>query len=125
MIKMLLKFGTVKEIGRVRHDMPEAVYRKALEIVVKLDSEYGAGRDVGENAGGFCLVATTVQDVTFINREYVRTDSGNHEFAEVIKGKEIDHVYALFLTNNDFGIDVFFLNYGIAPSIILDEIEGR
>ena len=121
---MLLKFGTVKEIGRVRYDMPEEVYRKALEIVVKLDSEYGEEREA-ESDGGFCLVATTVQDVAFINEKYVRTDSGNHEYAEVIKSKEIAHVHALFLTNNEFGIDVFFLNYGITPSKILDEIEGR
>jgi len=122
---MLLKFGTVKEIGRVRHDMPEAVYRKALEIVVKLDGEYGTERDINENDGGFCLVAVTVQDVAFINEKYIRTDSGRHEFAEVIKDKGIDHVHALFLTNNEFGINVFFLNYGIVPEIILNELESE
>ena len=67
----------------------------------------------------------TVQDVDFINRKYVRTDSGNHEFAELIKTKGNDCVHALFLKNNDFGINVFFLNYGITPHIILDDIEGR
>jgi uncharacterized Zn-finger protein len=119
----MLKFGTVKELGRIRHDMPEAVYQKALEIVAMLDSEYGTER-TDTSDGGFCLIATTVQDVDFINKEYVRTNSGRHEFAEVIKGKEIDHVHALFLTNNEFGINVFFLNYGIVPSVILDDIEA-
>lgn len=122
---MLLKFGTVEEIKRFKNDMPEAVYQEAHKVVERLDDAYGADRDVTEDDGGFCLVAVTVQDVAFINKAYINTESGRHEWAEVIKIKGGGKcVHALFLTNNEFGINVFFLNYGITPRIILDEIEG-
>ena len=120
----VIKFGTVQEIERVKNDIPEAVYQSALKIVTILDKEYGADRDTNHSDGGFCLVATTIQDVDDINRHYIRADSGQHEYAEVIKSKGADCVHALFLTTNEHGINIYFLNRGIVPTIILDEIEG-
>lgn len=123
---MLYKFGTVTEIEKIKNHLSEEIYQSALKVVTMLDDTYGAWRDIDENDGGFCLVTTTVQDVDFINKAYIKTDSGRHEYAKVINTQSgVDCVEALFLTTNEFGITVYFLNYGITPRVILDELEGR
>ena len=96
----VIKFGTVKELERIKNDLPEVIYQSALKIVTMLDDTYGAERDIygGSCDGGFCLAAVTVQDVDFINREYIRTDSGRHEYAEVIKDKFCKSLFNIKIT---------------------------
>jgi len=120
----VIKFGTVIELQKNKGNMPDEIYKSALKIVERLDFHYGADRDLTDADGGYCLVVTTVQDVEFVNQHYINTASGRHEWAEIIKVKGSSPcVTAMFLQNNEHGIVVYFLNYGIVPRIILDEIE--
>jgi hypothetical protein len=115
---ILLKAGTVKELSQFEGTIDRDVYRAALRIVTKLDEVYSAGRDVDGGDGGFVLIAENVQDISLIGQRYVRLDSGRHEAVDVVKSESGTYINALFLCNNEFGINVF-MPMSIAPESLL------
>jgi hypothetical protein len=114
----LIKAGTVKELAQFEKTINQEVYRAALRIVTTLDEVYGVGRDVDNNDGGFVLVVENVKDLSAINERYVRLDDNRHEAVDVVKCKSGAYINALFLCNNEFGINVF-IPMDIAPSALL------
>jgi hypothetical protein len=122
---MLYKAGTVKEMQKIREDasgLPEEVYREVLRIVKILDEAYGADRDVEHGDGGFVLIAENIQDLASINRQYVDLDSNQQEVVSVVQCARESYLNALFLCNNEFGINVFF-PVSIAPSTLLRALD--
>jgi hypothetical protein len=114
----LIKAGTVKELTHFEKTVNQEVYRAALRIVTMLDEVYGAGRGVDNSDGGFVLIAENIQEVSIINERYVRLDDNRHEAVDVVKCKSGTYINALFLRNNEFGINVF-LPMKIAPEALL------
>jgi hypothetical protein len=116
--KNLLKAGTVKELEQFEGTIDSDVYKTALHIVTILDKAYGAGRDVDNGDGGFVLIAENVQDLSLIGRKYVKLDGNGQEVVDVVKCEKGVYINALFLRNNEFGINVF-MPVDIAPSVLL------
>lgn len=120
---MLHKVGTVREIEKIKNNLPNEVYQAALSIVTALDDNYGEDRDVDENDGGFVLIAENVSDLTEANEQYIQTDNDTHEYVNLVKCEETSYINALYLSNNEFGVNVF-LPKAIAPRVLLDDLEG-
>jgi len=116
----LIKAGSVKELSQYEGKIDRDVYRVALRIVSMLDEVYGADRD--DNAdGGFVLIADNVQDVLLIGQRYVELDGNRHQAVDVVKCQNRPYINALFLCNNEFGINVF-LSVDIAPTVLLENL---
>ena len=118
---MLYKFGTKKEIEEIKGKIPDVLYQTALNIVKALDENYGADRGEDED-GGFVLVLENVQDIKEAADWHIRLDKGNHEHVNLVKCEDGDYINALFLMNNEFGVNVF-LAKDIALKILLDDLE--
>jgi hypothetical protein len=124
----LHKAGTVKEIARIKNDshnfnVPIEVYHETLRIVTILDDVYGAERDIDNDDGGFVLIAENVQDLSLINQRYMKLDSGMHEAVNLVKCSSESYINALYLSNNEFGINIF-MPMSIAPRVLLEELTS-
>ena len=115
-------FGTVKEVKSIKCALPAELYQAAHGIVATLDAEYGADRDVYNSDGGCVLILGNVQDLREAAARYPQIYKGAHELMNLVKCASGDWVNALFLTGNEFGVDVF-IPKAIAPQILLDELE--
>ena len=114
----MIKAGTVMELTQFEKAIDRDVYRAALRIVTILDEAYGAGRDVDNSDGGFVLIAENFKDIADIGQQYVALDANQHEAVDFVKCESMDYVNALFLTNNEYGINVF-MPVDIAPRVLL------
>jgi hypothetical protein len=121
---MLIKAGTIKELAQFEKMTDRGVYRAALRIVTMLDEVYGAGRDVDNGDGGFVLIAENVQDVSAFNERYAELDGGRHEVVDIVKGESGAYINALFLCNNEFGINVF-MPLDIAPPVLVRDLSQK
>jgi hypothetical protein len=121
MFLSLIKVGTVKELSQFDGRIDRDVYAAVLRIVSILDEMYGAERDVDNNDGGFAVVAENVQDMSLIGQRYVKLDDNRHEAVDVVKCKKGMYINALFLCNNEFGINVF-MPLDIAPQVLLKDV---
>lgn len=122
---MLYKAGTVKEMEKLREnipDLPEEVYGEALRLVKMLDEVYGAGRDVDNGDGGFVLIAENVQDLALVSQRYVDVGSNRHEAASVVQCGRKAYINAFFICNNEFGINIL-MPMSIAPDIIIGGLK--
>ena len=114
----MIKAGTVRELAQFKKAIDRGVYNVALRIVTTLDELYGADRDVDNGDGGFVLIAETVQDITDIAQRYVRIDESRHEAVDVVKCGNKTYLNSLFLSNNEFGINIF-MPIEFAPQALL------
>jgi hypothetical protein len=117
----LIKAGTVKELAQFEGTIDRRIYGAALRIVTMLDETYGADRDVDNSDGGFVVVVENVQDMSFIAQRYVGLDDNRHEAVDVVKCEAGVYINALFLCNNEFGINVF-MPMDIAPQVLLKDV---
>jgi hypothetical protein len=120
----LFKAGTVKELAPFENRIPREVYSAALRIVSMLDKEYGSDRDAENGDGGFVLVAENIQDLSVIEQRYVKLDSNQHEAVDVVKSESGMYINALFLCNNEFGINIF-IPMDIAPKVLLNGFVSK
>jgi hypothetical protein len=117
----LIKVGTVKELAQFEGTIDRNVYAAVLKIVSKLDDSYGADRDVDSSDGGFVLIAENVQDMPLIGQRYVKLDDNRHEAVDVVKSESGVFINALFLCNNEFGINIL-MPLEIAPQVLLKDV---
>ena len=120
----MIKVGTVKELSQYEGMVDRDVYRAALRIVSVLDEVYGADRDVDNGDGGFILIAENVQDVRLISQRYVELDGNRHEAVDVLKCEKKQYINALFLCNNEYGINVI-MPMDIAPAALLSNLPRK
>jgi hypothetical protein len=113
--------GTVKELAQFEGTIDHDVYNAALRIVSRLDEAYGPERDVDNSDGGFVVVVENVQDVLLIGQRYVKLDDNRHETVDVVKCEKETYINALFLCNNEFGINIF-IPLNIAPQVLLKDV---
>jgi hypothetical protein len=122
----MYKAGSAKEITKIMdtvQNVPREVLEEALRIVTILDEVYGAGRDVDNGDGGFVLIAENVRDLALISQRYMKLDSGTHEAVDLVKCGRTPYINVLYLSNNEFGINVF-MPMSIAPMVLLEELES-
>jgi hypothetical protein len=122
---MLYKAGTVQEIAQIKKSalvLPEEVYGEVLRIVTILDEVYGADRDVDNGDGGFVLIAENVQDLSLISQRYMKLDNATYEAVELVKCSNQPYLNVLYLSNNEFGINIF-MPVSIAPRLLLEELK--
>ncbi|MDR0571935.1 MAG: hypothetical protein LBG48_03750 [Rickettsiales bacterium] len=115
---MLYKAGTVKEMQKIREEasgLPDEVLSEALRIVKILDEVYGADRDVDNGDGGFVLIAENIQDLALLKQQYVDLESNQQEVVAIVQCGKEPWLNALFLCNNEFGINVL-IPVSIAPN---------
>ena len=118
----MLKAGTVKEMHQLQGKMPVEIYLTALRIVTILDGTYGADRDVDHGDGGFVLIAENVQDLAAISQQYVELGANRHEAVSLVQCEKEPYINALFLCNNEFGINIF-IPTNIAPHALLKALQ--
>lgn len=128
---MLYKFGTVKEIKKLKGDLPKEVYQAGLNIVTTLDEHYGEDRNVDEGDGGFVLVLQSTDDIAKATDTYIQIDKDTYEYVSFVEHEEMSvecenvvYINALFLRHNEFGINVF-MPKDIAPKVLLDDLEDN
>jgi len=121
---MLLKIGTVEQLQKYKNYLPYIVYNEAFKIVETLDLVYGADRNVDSSAGGVVLIAETLEDVESIEKEYTRVSQGRHEYAEFLPDSNKKYVKSLHIQNNDFAIDIIYMDASIVPIIVLNDLEN-
>ena len=117
----MLKAGTVKEMHQLQGKMPVEIYLTVLKIATILDGAYGVGRDVDHGDGGFVLVVENIQDLAAISRQYVDLDSNRHEAVSLVQCEKEPYINALFLCNNEFGINIL-MPLNIAPRVLLRDL---
>jgi hypothetical protein len=117
----LIKAGTVKELAQFEGTIDHDVYGVALRIVTMLDKTYGADRDVENSDGGFVVIVENVQDISLIGQRYVSLDGNGHEVVDVVQCEKGSYINALFLCNNEFGINVL-MPLEIAPQVLLKDV---
>ena len=117
----MIKAGTVKELSQFEKEIDRNVYNAALRIVKMLDEVYGAGRDLDNSDGGVVLIVDNIQDIADIEQRYVRLDSNRHEAVDIVKCENRTYVNALFLCNNEFGVNIF-MPMDIAPQALLRDL---
>jgi hypothetical protein len=118
----LIKAGTVKELAQFEGTIDRDLYGTALRIVTMLDETYGANRDVNNSDGGFVVVVENVHEIPIIGQRYVKLDDNRHEVVDVVKCEKGVYINALFLCNNEFGINVL-MPVGIAPEVLLKDLS--
>ena len=103
--------------------MPVEVYLTALRIVTILDGTYGADRDVDHGDGGFVLVVENVQDLAAVSQQYVDLNANRHEAVSLVQCEKEPYLNALFLSNNEFGINIL-MPLNIAPRVLLRDLPS-
>ncbi len=63
---MIFKFGTRKAFQRHKEEMPSEVFSHLRHSIGLLDENYGAGRDIDHDDGGFVLLFTHAEDLAQI-----------------------------------------------------------
>ena len=102
---MIFKFGTRKAFQRHKEEMPSEVFSYLRYSIDLLDENYGAGRDIDHDDGGFVLLFTHAEDWAQI-RSTTNIDFACHspEWVDHISTESEDYAAALYLISNDFGI---------------------
>ena len=118
----MYKAGTVEELSHFEALIDRDVYREALRIVTMLDDEYGPDRDIDNDDGGFVLIVENVQDISDIGERYMKLDNRRHEAVDVVKCWNKPYINAFFLSNNEYGINVF-VPIDIAPAVLLADLS--
>lgn len=93
-------------------DVPEPILENLASQAAILDNNFGAKRDVERDSGGFCVVfpkagKAAKEACQQILKKYNILES-MYECLEIIIVNGLDWVNALYLTNNDFGINLIY-----------------
>ena len=117
---MLHVVGTLCETDKLETKLPDSVFTELVRGIAILDCEYGENRNYREY-GGYSLIAETAEDIQAV-KNYVDYEAHPAEWVTSI-GKGSGYLSALYILNDDFSI-MLYLPAAVAPSVILDEVEG-
>ena len=117
----MLKVGTVQEAESLafKDKVSKEVYQEALRIVTMLDENFGEGRIVDEDDGGFVLVIESKEDLADFSAEYV--DISTREYVELLPTAKEPYFNVFILYNEyEFGITLL-VPMSIVPENLLEE----
>lgn len=115
---MLYFIGNADDANATKKHLPENIFIEALNIAKILDAEYGSKRNILTDDGGYILIAETVTDLDYICMNYVDIRSKQPEQVNILVVAP-DYCNALYLLNNEFGVNVI-MPMCIALSLILE-----
>ena len=117
---MIFKFGTQNALQRHKEEIPREVFSHLQYSIDLLEENYGAGRDIDHDDGGFVLLFTHAEDLAQI-RSSTGIDFACHspEWVDHISTESEDYAAALYLISNDFGIIL------AAPASLLSRLLTR
>ena len=121
----MYKAGTVAELENLGlgNKVPVEVYQEAHRIVRMLDENFGDGRDVDEEDGGFVLVIENKEDLANFCKDYVEMDSPTREYVEFLPTTKEPYFNVFFLYNEyEFGITLL-IPMSIVPENLLEEFK--
>lgn len=101
----MIKVGKVKEAQHVT-GLPIEVQEEIKELLVILDSEYGADRDVDKDLGGFVALIEVKQDFELLRQDYYLdiTEQKPEWMMTIETGVGEQWLQALFVISNDYSI---------------------
>ena len=100
---MIYKILNVKELEKVRENLPEEIYDKIFEILSTIDREYGDSEHrTIENDGGLVVYADSQEELDEAIKE-LRFDKKVPELIEVIGGYENKY----YMLHNEWGANFF------------------
>ena len=115
---MIYRIGTADEITSIKSLFPERVIEELLTGAIVRDAEYGNNRDYTET-GGYSILVETREDIQKL-KDIVDYETHPCEWATRIGST--GYIYALYILNDDFTIDVF-MPLSIAPEVIINDLE--
>ena len=116
---MLYKLTTANDISVIPISLPIGVAAEIKAVLNSLDSIYGVDRD-WQDDGGYILLIEDRGDLERV-KNVLDYDATPCEYAMCINSK-LDYVSALYLFNNEYGINLICPK-SIAPQSILAELE--
>lgn len=102
-MKKLYKF---EQLEALKTKYSKRMLKEAEEIIVLLDENYGANRDVNKDLGGYIAVMESKEDVVEIKDNIIKGLLS--EYTDIIKSDDgIDYYSSLFLLSDDYSLVVF------------------
>ena len=114
---MLRVLGTVYDLEQASISN-ERLRERLYEYLSALDENYGEGRDVYDDDGGYTIVIEDELDLYYAD-EYVYLGDENFEFIERL---DDTYIQLLKLCNNEFSILVI-INEDVCPKHLLDAMD--
>jgi hypothetical protein len=100
-VKKIFKEEQLKNLGAY----PKEVVEVIAETIAILDENYGEGRNVDKDLGGYVLIAESIVDIEVLKKGVLKDAVG--EYTDVIEGSgEVKYTSSLFLLSSDFSIVV-------------------
>ncbi|MFL0167927.1 hypothetical protein [Candidatus Clostridium helianthi] len=102
-MKKMLKLEQLEEL---KTKYSRKMLREAEEIMVLLNDNYGANRDIEKDMGGYIAILESKEDVAEIKVNRIK--GLLPEYTDIIKSDDgIDYYSSLFLLSDDYSIVVF------------------
>lgn len=102
----MIKLYKKEQLEELKQKYSKEMLKEAEEIIVILDDNYGANRDVDKDLGGYIAILESKEEVVEIKANSIKTLLP--EYTDIIKSNEgIDYYSSLFLLSDDYSIVVF------------------
>ena len=102
----MIKLYKKEQLEEAKQKYPNEMLQEAEEIIVLLDDNYGANRDVDKDLGGYIGLLESKEDVAEIKANSIK--GLLPEYTDIIKSDDgIDYYSSLFLLSDDYSIVVF------------------
>ncbi|WP_252231238.1 hypothetical protein [Clostridium sp. ZBS15] len=100
------KLYKVVQLEELKEKYSKEMLKETEEIIVLLDENYGANRDVDKDLGGYIALLESKKDVSEIKDNSIK--GLLPEYTDIIKCDDgIDYYSSLFLLSDDYSIVVF------------------
>ena len=103
----MIKLYKKEQLEELKQKYSKEVLKEAEEIMVLLDDNYRANRDVDKDLGGYIALLESKEDVAEIKANSIK--GLLTEYTDIIKSDDegIDYYSSLFLLSDDYSIVVF------------------
>lgn len=115
---MLYKFGHVRELDTVILSIPTDALAALLECVQVLDNEYGEGRDMEKDDGGYVVLLEEEEDIDAL-KAFFPLDTSLPEWVGLSRS---GYTSSLYILNNEYSV-VLFMPVDLARKIPIIKAE--
>ncbi|MBZ9692373.1 hypothetical protein [Clostridium sp. M14] len=102
----MINFHKKEQLEELKVKYPKEMLKEVEGIIVLLDENYGANRDVDKDLGGYIVLLESKEDVAEIKANSIK--GLLPEYIDIIKSDDgVDYYSSLFLLSDDYSIVVF------------------
>lgn len=102
----MIKLYKKEQLEKLKAKYSKEMLKEAEEIIVLLDDNYGANRDVERDLGGYVALLESKEDVAEIKANSIK--GLLPEYTDIIQSDDgIDYYSSLFLLSEDYSIVAF------------------